>query len=245
MKKLICCLLLISIMLASLVSCNAIAESKDKKILKNVASLISEGSYTEALSALETLKDPQKGESLKEDIFDKMENEIVSLMEDGDYIKAQKKLDKYTALPNYVELSNSIKYETLALYALMNLRPRLKNPNSLQATEVLFFESTENAAYPGIITTTSGQNGFGGYSTNYTLFQAQDMSVAGSCSSLDADKLSDYSDKLICLLITSLLTGGHKINQKVDINRINLVLSSGKTPKLDIEQYKMPGGFKA
>ena len=235
LRKSICIYLIIALLSSLLVSCSALSESKDKSILKNVKSLISENSYLEALDTLKDLNDPSKGDSLKEDIYDGMEKEITDLMKEGDYIKAQKKLDKYNMIPQYSSLAESLKYETFALYALMDLRPSLKNPSSLQVSEVLFFGATEDSEYPGMTLTTSGQNGFGGYATNYTMISAKDLTVVGSCSSLDVDKLSDYSEKLICVLIMALLEGGTKMNIKVDINRLNAVLSSGVTPKLDIE----------
>lgn len=233
MKKIICLLLTVLMVVSILTSCVGMI---DNITLKKAKELLNEGSYVEAIEAIDGLNNKSAGESIREEIYEKMEQEVTDLMEGGDYVKAQKKLEKYAVLPQYDELQEYIKYETIALTCLYNIKPSMKNPNSLQLLNIYFYEPENDSAYPNVITNQSGQNGFGGYATNYTTYSVEDLSVFGSCNSLDADDLKDTTELLIALAI-SLVLERPKIDAKVDVTRINNVLSSGKTAKLDVEQY--------
>ena len=89
----------------------------------------------------------------------------------------------------------------------------------------------------------SAQNGFGGYSTRYFLFSPADLTVLGSCPTLnvndyDMNDEEELLERIICAMITSFKT---ELPVSYDMNRLNLILASGKTPKTDLSKFANNG----
>lgn len=175
--------------------------------------------------------------SLLSEIYERMEDDIYALMDEGEYIDAQALLLEYSFLPNYETLGLQIKYETFIIQCAFDLRPMMKNPSSLQVNSVEFYNT--DADYPTVVINESGQNGFGGYSTGYVLFDDDDLTYIGSVSSLDTSDLDDYVDKMIAFLILAYRSNeDYAVTDAVfDLSRINSFLPSGKMPNIDITQY--------
>lgn len=206
--------------------------------------MISEGNYKEAVKILSSIKQTEKTEELIELVNEKVEESIEEIMFSGDYVKALKKLNDYSSLSVYDKLLEEIKYESIAVTCLLNLKPILKNPNSLQANSISFYKSgsdEEKHPYPSIIINSSGQNGFGGYSTSYSIYSIDDLEYLGSCSSLDYDdyNLNNDDEKYeaaVCFLV--LITMDREpLNVNIDLNRINKILSDNITPNVEVEQF--------
>ena len=268
MKRIIC-FLLAGIMLLSLCACQSSDYKKAKELLdqkkfdeakaaflkikdykdsaelakecdfQKASGLLDNEEYTDAIRILESLGSYGKSKTTLKNTYKALSEEIYELMEDGDYIEAQALLDSYDFLPDRDEIQEKIIYESFALTCLMNLKPRYKNPNSLQANSIEFHESSN--PYPLVVIHESGQNGFGGYSTSYSLYTDKDLSIIGTCSSLDKDDydasdLDDLAELLICITINGMTN--ELIDADFDLGRINRILSNALTPKLNIKQYE-------
>lgn len=169
-----------------------------------------------------------------------LEGRVEELMNDGEYTDALTVLDDHKSVSNYEELYNKVKWESIILECAFNLRPSMKNPTSLQITSVEAYEtSASDASYPAIILQSSGQNGFGGYSTSLVAFSTTDLSLLGSTSTMDSDDADDYTELLIIYLIEAYRESGDEITDLAfDLSRINSFLSSGKKPELNITEFK-------
>ena len=213
--------------------------SRPGKVIENARQLADDGDYAQAVEMLTDLDKPEKTQSLLEDIYEKMEDEVHALMDKGEYIKAQKLLNDYSALPSHDQLRDEIKYESFALACLYDLRPYMKNPNSLQANTIEFYKSTDGDPYPSVVICESGQNGFGGYSISYILFDSEDLTVYGSCDSLDEDSydLEDDDDFLEWFVASMINDLTDQLPASFSLNRINSLLSGNITPNIDISQY--------
>ena len=203
----------------------------------NVEELLDEENYKGALTLL------KQWEALTE--YDQLTNEALKgrmeeLMNDGEYTDALTILDDHSSASNYEELYKTVKWESIILECAFNLRPSMKNPTSLQINSVEVYDTSDSdASYPAIILQSSGQNGFGGYSTSLVAFSTTDLSLLGSTSTMDSDDADTYTELLIIYLIETYRDSGNEIKDcAFDLSRINSFLSSGKKPKLDIKAFQ-------
>lgn len=180
-------------------------------------------------------------EELSEENNEALSESIVALMDEGDYAAASKMLKKVSEHPDFKELQEMITAESWIWTCINNLKPVMKNPRSLQINSVEIYEPYDDGAeYPVIILCESGQNGFGGYATSYTVYDDEDLSLFGSTSSLsDPD---DFNE----MLIVAIIEGYRKtteIRYEYDLNRINKLLSDGVSVKTDLQTYEL-GSYK-
>ena len=118
----------------------------------------------------------------------------------------------------------------------------MKNPDSLKITSVkIYEENKEDSLYPTVVTTTSGQNGFGGYAMSFDLFSNNDLTLRGSCDSLD---LRDYNIKNDDDILESIiafrikeLQKNEEVSVNIDIDRINDIVLNMK-PNYNNDIYK-------
>lgn len=166
--------------------------------------------------------------------------EIKSYMDSGNYVEAQNLL---SALPDGEEknqMQEQIKYESFTLHCIMELKPNMKNPRSLQINEVYFYADSGKSEYPACVIRESGQNGFGGFNLSYSYFTKSDLSLYGTCPSLDESDydVKDVDDFLDYLTYSLIKYSKNPIDCTVDLNRINKLLSDDVSVNVDITQYK-------
>lgn len=102
-------------------------------------------------------------------------NEAVMLLEKGKYEEANELFDTITGYRDVDTIQEQLKYESYAYSAINSLKKYLKNPDSYQPYEIIFYASmgTEEAdieKYPVCIMHYGAQNGFGGNTTSYAIF---------------------------------------------------------------------------
>lgn len=166
-------------------------------------------------------------------------NEAVMLLEKGKYEEANELFDTITGYRDVDTIQEQLKYESYAYSAINSLKKYLKNPDSYQPYEIIFYASmgTEEAdieKYPVCIMHYGAQNGFGGNTTSYAIFaystEKGEYDLLGSCDSLDEDDYDasdedDAYDLLMCKLINLFRDGDDTIGS-IDLNRLKTVLKN-------------------
>lgn len=178
-------------------------------------------------------------------------NEAVSMLENGKYDDANKLFDEIKDYKDVAEIQEQLKYESYSYSAINSLKQYLKNPDSYQPYEILFYSSmgseesstdssateaddAEEEKYPVCIMHYGAQNGFGGNTTGYALctYDSDEgaYTVKGSCDSLDEDDYDsddedDVYDLLICKLVNAYRDGDDTIGS-IDLNRLKTVLKN-------------------
>lgn len=159
----------------------------------------------------------------------------------GDYEAAYAELIKVSGDEDAQLLLMNIYYETRFFEGLNEYVKYMKNPNSLiindvsvhyQPDDSTSFMKIDKAAFVAMV---SGQNGFGGYATGYTLLghslEKGCYVYHGSCNSLD---ISDYdlsdsddlADWLACSLINTHLDNP-ALENAVNVRRIKALVEAG------------------
>lgn len=167
----------------------------------------------------------------------------LSLCAEGNYESAYSILMNIKDYEKTTTLLKQIYYETRLFEGVNELKLYMKNPDSLTLKKVSFYYSkstttgsTATIENPACVILKSGQNGFGGYSSSYSLCtynKSEDSyQYAGSCNSLNASDY-DLSDKeeiymwLVCKAI-NLHKNNIEIVDAVDMNRVCAIITSGK-----------------
>lgn len=173
-------------------------------------------------------------------------NEAMELLEKGKYEEADKLLDTIKNYNDVETVQEQLKYESYAYSAINSLKQYLKNPDSYQPYEIVFYASmgteedskneseSEDEKYPACVMHYGAQNGFGGNTTSYALCTYSDddgkYDVLGTCDSLDEDDYDmtdedDIYDLLICKIINEYRKGGDTIGD-IDLSRLKTVLKN-------------------
>jgi len=166
----------------------------------------------------------------------------------GDYESAYIEIKDFTEFPNAQKLLVEIYYETRLFEGINNYKSKLKNPDSLSINDVsVCYKDKWDKAEPMYVFTASGQNGFGGYATNYVLITYSDSKKAhsylASCSSLsvsDIDK--DDMSEALNLAMVSVALEDPKIENVVNLDRVNKIISeknSGKVKRVNALTYAL------
>lgn len=202
-----------------------------KTVEKAFGTLLEEGEYVEALELLDEWKDLPDYQALCDEGIEKA---VTTMMNDGKYIDAYELLKNYPDAESYTALRNQMMAETVILQCAFNYRPLMKNPSSLQISEaeLYVYGGTVEADYPQVILHTSGQNGFGGYATSWSIYDAEDLEYVGSTSTLSVYDADDYYEALVIGLI-DIYRDYEEIEAEFDLSRINGFLQSGKKPDID------------
>ena len=235
--------LLIVVGIISIIGVQFSIHRKYERIISDVYVLIDDKSYEDAYNLLRENPKMPDYERIERKVRNSLLAYIDECMVSGNYIEAYRVYQDNINLANDAKILETIKYESLALTCLMNLKPHMKNPSSLQAKFISFHPSNDSCDYPAIIINESGQNGFGGYSTAYCYFSASDLSFVGSCpTSLDYSDCDDAAEKLVCAMVTVKLEG-KTYDTPIDINRINSILINNVTPNIDVTVFADKGAY--
>ena len=193
---------------------------------------IEEEDYVGAVDILSKLND-ERSKSLSLTLVDKA---IEQLLDEGQYVQAQRFLDSHSTVSNYTKLCDKIKYEALALYCASGAIKSLLNPSYFQLTKFYFYRS-DSDNYPVTLFLMSGQNGYGGYASSWGICSQEDLSYLGSSSDV-----TDDSD-IIAYVVNRIwknyyYTDATPLNEEINCDRINRILSEGIKYEVDIKMYK-------
>ena len=180
--------------------------------------------------------------------------EAIALAEKGKYEEAN---DLFDTIPEYEDvetLQEQLFYESRVFQCVKSIKERLKNPDSLQIYEVVFFSKeykdevyvsdsmmealnkliADEGGEPVVLMRYGAQNGFGGNTTSYAMFVYLNdkYEFLGSCDTLDSDEVDD-DDKQICEIINTIMEY-FKTTGDVDIDRIKRVLKSDNDSSIQI-----------
>lgn len=172
--------------------------------------------------------------------------EAISLLEKGKYEDGNELLQSITGYEDVDTILEQIKWESRVYECITDVRQYLKNPDSLQVYEVVFYdgykenidESKKSAmedlvkladGEPICVMHRGGQNGFGGNTTGYSLFLCSDgeYKYMGSCDSLDEDDIDDddKEELAICGLINLYRDNLEQVGN-VDLARIKTIIKN-------------------
>lgn len=172
--------------------------------------------------------------------------EAIGLLEKGNYEDGNELLQTITGYKDVDAILEQIKWESRVYECITDIRQYLKNPDSLQVYEVVFYDGyksgldeTKKTAMedlvklgggePICVMHRGGQNGFGGNTTGYSLFLCSDgvYKYMGSCDSLDEDKIDDddKEELAICGLI-NLYKDNLETVGDVDLARIKTIIKN-------------------
>ena len=205
---------------------------------KYVLDIVEKGDFVKALTELDLGKDLLPSyQRVKDTIIEAYEEHIFEFMETGDYIKAMKELDLgKDVLPSYETLRETIVQETLILDGANQVKTHAYSPTSLQVQTVELYKyatpkDTQLDNYPMMVMKISSQNRLGGYTSNWVMFYDDKFEYGYFTSTLDKSK-ADYGESLTILMI-ELYRGNTAIPLCADLARVNRLLSSGASLKLD------------
>lgn len=115
----------------------------DGRTVEKAQSLAGDGEYLEALDLLDSIEDPssdvkQDIKTLKNEIYEGIENEVKSLLDDGSPKDALEYLNEYNFIPNYDKVLENI-YEGMEneIFALMDEGEYIKAQELLDAYDFL------------------------------------------------------------------------------------------------------------
>ncbi|MBO5302914.1 MAG: hypothetical protein J6A92_02580 [Lachnospiraceae bacterium] len=160
--------------------------------------------------------------------------EAVALLEKGKYEDADKLFDTIKGYNDVDIIQEQLIYESYAYSVINSIKQNLKNPDSFQPYEIMFYstekeedvikkaESLENTetevlgteseeiSYPVCIMHYGAQNGFGGNTTGYLFAmystENEGYEILGTCDSLDEEDYDkDDEDDLVDLITCGLI----------------------------------------
>lgn len=183
-------------------------------------------------------------------------DEAVTLLEGGKYDEANELFNSITGYEDVDTLQEELKYESRVFQCIKSIKERLKNPDSLQVYEVVFFSKEYKndievndkmkealdkligkiGNEPVCLMRYGAQNGFGGNTTSYGFFTYQSDNDAytylGSCNTLDKDKVDD-DEETICSII-NMIMDNFKEEGNVDIDRIKTIIKDDNYTSIKI-----------
>lgn len=180
--------------------------------------------------------------------------EAVALLDKGKYEEANEIFDTISDYEDVSTLQEQLFYESRVFQCVKSIKERLKNPDSLQIYEVVFFSKEYNEGVnatdemkealdkliadegnePVVLMRYGAQNGFGGNTTSYAMFVYLNdkYEFLGSCDTLDEDEV-DEDDEKICSIINTI-KDYFKTTGNVDIDRIKRVLKDDNYTSIKI-----------
>ena len=216
---------LVIIGLVSFFIINGVSTRK-KEAYEKAVKAFSRGDYEKAIDDFEQLgnyKDAKKYLSVCE---------AKELCSAGKYEDAYDELKNISGFDEAKTLLRQIYYEGRFFEGITDMRSYYKNPDSLQINSVDVYLQNDKLVF---LTTSSGQNGFGGYSTSHDIFTEGKNNVyqyLGSCNSMDEDDYStkdedDLYELLILKTIEVVRDEGIKVEGAMDFERVKNLIQNG------------------
>lgn len=172
--------------------------------------------------------------------------EAIGLLEKGKYEDGNELLQTITGYKDVDAILEQIKWESRVYECITDIRQYLKNPDSLQVYEVVFYDGYKSDldetkktvmedlvklgdGEPICVMHRGGQNGFGGNTTGYSLFLCSDgvYKYMGSCDSLDEDKIDDDDKEELAISgLINLYKDNLETVGDVDLSRIKTIIKN-------------------
>ena len=221
-------------------------EAQNKATYEEAVALLKRGKYEEANNIFDTIPEYKDVKKLKLEAQNKATyEEAIGLLEKGKYEDGNELLKTITGYKDVDVILEQIKWESRVYECITDIRQYLKNPDSLQVYEVVFYDGyksdlseTKKTAMkdlvklgggePICVMHRGGQNGFGGNTTGYSVFLCSGgvYKYLGSCESLDEDKIDDDDEEeAICGLI-NLYKDNLETVGDVDLTRIKTIIKN-------------------
>ncbi|SEG29598.1 hypothetical protein SAMN04487934_11425 [Eubacterium ruminantium] len=202
------------------------ASTRKKESYEKAIKAFSRGDYEKAIDDFEQLgnyKDAKRYLSVCE---------AKELCSAGKYEDAYDELKNISGFDEAKTLLRQIYYEGRFFEGITDMRSYYKNPDSLQINSVDVYLQNDKLVF---LTTSSGQNGFGGYSTSHDIFTEGKNNVyqyLGSCNSMDEDDYStkdedDLYELLILKTIEVVRDEGIKVEGSMDFERVKNLIQNG------------------
>lgn len=202
------------------------SSDRKKEAYERAIKAFSRGDYEKAMDDFEQLgiyKDSKKYLSICE---------AQQLCSAGKYEDAFDEMKGITDFEEAKGLLRQIYYEGRFFEGVTDMRAYYKNPDSLQINNADVYSQNGKIVY---IVTSSGQNGFGGYSSSNSLLVENkngEFEYLGSCHSMDE---SDYNTKdeddiyelIILRSIKLIREEGIKIDGAMNFERVKSIIQNG------------------
>lgn len=176
----------------------------------------------------------------------------LALAEEGKYSEAAQMLDDVLPNDKAETLKEQLYYESYAFSAITDLINRLKNPESFILNDIAFYYTNDNykqePLYPACIIRSGGQNGLGGVSTGYVLYEYDNYNTeavaytyVGACDTLDISSYDENDVEWVdCLLINLVMEQGTQVGT-VDLNRMRHLIETGSYLSVPLlEPFEIP-----
>ena len=182
--------------------------------LAEIEECIKSGDYSGAERKMKSVPEGLVSPELKAELALK---QAEAYMIQGKYDEADQTLSGIEQTEEVVTLREELSYESRVFSCIKAIKKILKNPDSLSIYDVTFYKTTkkdekasteENPVYvdtePSCVMHYGAQNGFGGNTTSYALFDwgTDEYEFVGSVNSLDEDDLNDKSDDYLWDLLS-------------------------------------------
>ncbi len=174
--------------------------------------------------------------------------EAIGLLEKGKYEDGNELLQTISGYEDVDTILEQIKWESRVYECITDIRQYLKNPDSLQVYEIVFYDGLKSDiddnvkdamgkvielanGEPVCVMNRGGQNGFGGNTTGYSLFLYSETEGVykyfGSCDSLNEDDIDDddEEEQVICGLINIYKDNLEQVGD-VDMTRIKTIIKN-------------------
>lgn len=182
--------------------------------LAEIEECIKSGDYSGAERKMQSVPAGSISPELKAELASK---QAEAYMIQGKYAEADEMLAGIEQTEDVAKLREELSYESRVFSCIKAIKKILKNPDSLSIYDVTFYKTTkkdeaasteENPVYvdtePSCVMHYGAQNGFGGNTTSYALFDwgTEEYEFTGSVNSLSESDLNEKSDDYIWDLLS-------------------------------------------
>ena len=228
---------------------------KPARIYSDALNTFERGDYQQASQLFSEISSYQDAASylLKANEQVAYENAL-ALAEEGKYSDAVQTLDDILSNDKAKMLKEQLYFESYAFSAITDLINRLKNPESFILNDIAFYYINDNykqePLYPACIIRSGGQNGLGGVSTGYVLYEYDNYNTeavaytyVGACDTLDISSYDENDVEWVdCLLINLVMEQGTQVGT-VDLNRMRHLIETGLYLSVPLlEPFEIPAG---
>lgn len=228
---------------------------KPARIYSDALNAFERGDYQQASQLFSEISSYQDAASYLLKANEQVEYEsALALAEEGKYSEAAQMLDDVLPNDKAETLKEQLYYESYAFSAITDLINRLKNPESFILNDIAFYYINDNykqePLYPACIIRSGGQNGLGGVSTGYVLYEYDNYNTeavaytyVGACDTLDISSYDENDVEWVdCLLINLVMEQGTQVGT-VDLNRMRHLIETGSYLSVPLlEPFEIPAG---
>lgn len=172
---------------------------------------------------------PKKIDAKNKEIY----NEATELLEKGKYEEGKELLETISDYKDVSNILEQIKWESKGYACINEWKQVLKNPDSFVLHDISFYkedlDEPDSSDKTICILMAGGQNGFGGNTSSYVLFSAENT-IDAYCDTLDKEELDEDDDDAFIQLLGCTVINNYKENGKevgtIDMSRMKKVLKN-------------------